>query len=149
MAATEDVQRKNVQYQTDFELPPGVFRLKVVVRENQAGNMGSFETSVVVPNLDRDAVKVSSVVIGTQLQPGARRNDRNPLVRNGQQLIPNIAHVVRPGQRLYFYYEIYDAASAQGAPAVRRPSIRACCPTWCSSGGGSACTRRRWSRPGR
>jgi VWFA-related protein len=123
VGTAEGVQQKSVQYQTEFELPPGVYRLKVVVRENQGGTLGSFETSVIVPNLARDAVKVSSVVIGTQLQPGPRRNDRNPLVRNGQQLVSNVAHVVRPGQRLYFYYEIYDPAPAAGAGG-QEPSIR-------------------------
>ena len=108
------MQRKNVQYQTDFDLPPGVFRLKVVVRENQTGEMGSFETAIVVPNIDRDPLKVSSVVLGTQFQ-AARRDDRNPLVHNGQQLLANIARVVAPSQHLYFYYEVYDPA--QQAPA--------------------------------
>jgi hypothetical protein len=67
------------------------------------------------------SVKVSSVVVGTQLQQGAARNDRNPLVHNGRELVPNVTHVVSAGQHLYFYYEVYDpahqAASAGSSPA--------------------------------
>ena len=48
------------------------------------------------------------MVIGTQLQDGARKNERNPLIRNGQELVPNVTRVVSPGQHLYFYYEVYD-----------------------------------------
>lgn len=130
VAAEEGASQKNVQYQTDFDLPPGVFRLKVVVRENQTGLMGSFETAIVVPNLERDALKVSSVVLGTQIRSGARRNDRNPLVREGQELVANIAHVVAPSQHVYFYYEMYDpaekdAAGSEPAAGTARPGAPA------------------------
>src|SRR5438876_7266521 len=91
-----------------MELAPGTYHMKVVVRENQNGTMGSYETDVVVPDLKADSVKLSSVVVGTQLQQGAARNDRNPLVRNGRELVPNVTHVVSAGQHLYFYYEVYD-----------------------------------------
>jgi VWFA-related protein len=124
VGATEEVQRKNVQYQTDFDLPPGLFRLKVVVRENRTGEMGSFETAIVVPNLARDPLKVSSVVLGTQLQP-VKRDDRNPLVRNGQGLLANVARVVSANQHLYFYYEVYEpqqqASQAAGSPGGAAP----------------------------
>ncbi|HEX7485039.1 MAG TPA: VWA domain-containing protein [Vicinamibacterales bacterium] len=128
VSATEDVQRKNVQYQTDLELPPGLFQLKVVVRENQTGNMGSFEAAIAVPDLGRSPVRISSVVVGSRLQAGMKKDPRNPLLQNGQELIPSIAHVVAAGQPLYLYYEMYDAAPAAPAPAGRgdtRPAAAA------------------------
>jgi VWFA-related protein len=109
--AADDIRRKTVQYETGFEMPPGKYRVKVVVRENQDGAFGSYETDIVVPDVKRDAVKLSSVVVGTQLQPGARKNDRNPLVRDGRELVPNVTHVVSAGQHLYFYYEVYEPAT--------------------------------------
>ena len=109
--AADDLKKKTVQYETGFEMPPGKYHVKVVVRENQDGTFGSYETDVVVPDLKKDAVKLSSVVVGTQLQQGARKNDRNPLARDGRELVPNVTHVVSAGQHLYFYYEVYDPAS--------------------------------------
>ena len=106
-----DLKRKTVQYETGFELAPGKYHLKVVLRENLDGTMGSYETDLLVPDLKRDAVKVSSVVVGTQMQEGARSDERNPLVHDGRELVPNVTHVVTPGQHLYFYYEVYDPAS--------------------------------------
>jgi hypothetical protein len=55
-------------------------------------------------------VKLSSVIVGTQLQAGAKKDDRNPLVRDGRELVPNVTHVVTTGQHLYFYYEVYEPA---------------------------------------
>ena len=106
----DELKKKTVQYETSFEMPPGKYHVKIVVRENQDGTFGSYETDIVVPDLKRDAVKLSSVVIGTQLQSSARKNDHNPLVRDGRELVPNVTHVVSGGQHLYFYYEVYEPA---------------------------------------
>jgi VWFA-related protein len=111
----DELKRKIVQYESGMELGPGKYHLKFVVRENQNGTFGSYETDLVVPDLRNTSVKLSSVVVGTQLQAGARKNDRNPLIRNGNELIPNVTHVVSPGQHLYFYYELYDPARASAA----------------------------------
>jgi VWFA-related protein len=120
VSGAEEVQRKNVQYQTDLELPPGVFQLKVVVRENETGTMGSFEALINVPDLGRSPIKISSVIVGSRLQAGMKKDPRNPLLQNGQELIPSVAHVVAVGQPLYLYYELYDAASA--GPAAPAPA---------------------------
>jgi hypothetical protein len=58
----------------------------------------------------RDPIKVSSIVVGTQLQPSGKKGDHNPLARDGRELLPNVTHVVSSGQHLYFYYELYDPA---------------------------------------
>jgi hypothetical protein len=121
----DDLKRKTVQYETGLELPAGKYQVKVIVRENTDGTIGSYETDFVVPDLKGDAIKMSSVVLGTQLQAGAGRNNRNPLVRDGRELVPNVTHVVSAGQHLYFYYEVYDpakpssgASDASAAPAT-------------------------------
>ncbi len=69
MQPAQEVKRKAVQYETGFTLPPGKYRLKVVLRENQSGAIGSYESDVVVPDVRRSPMKLSSVVLGTQTQP--------------------------------------------------------------------------------
>jgi VWFA-related protein len=111
---------KQVLYQSAVTLPPGRFSIKVVVRENTSGLMGSFEAPVVVPELKQSPLKVSSVVLSTQRQAlanGAKSD--NPLARNGEQLVPNLTHIVGKDQKMYFYYEVYDPASTDNAPDVR------------------------------
>jgi VWFA-related protein len=118
-ASADNLAARQVLYETGVTLPPGRFSVKMVVRENTSGRMGTFETRVVVPELKQAPVKVSSVVLGTQLQEVGGRKTANPLARDGVALVPNLTHIVSRNQKLYFYYEVYDPALDNGAPQVR------------------------------
>jgi VWFA-related protein len=114
--ASQHVERKNIQYATGFTLAPGRYHLKFVVRENQTGNMGSFETDIQVPDMKKMPIKVSSVVLASQRVPDKSQNSPNLLIRDGLDWVPNVAHVFRQDQHLYFLYEVYDPTKAKDAP---------------------------------
>jgi len=117
---TQQVKQRNIQYSTGFVLAPGRYHLKFVVRENQTGAMGSFETDLNVPDLKKLPIKLSSVVLASQRVPNtskSNRGDINPLVRDGLEWVPNVAHVFRQDQHLYMMYEVYDPAKPKEAPA--------------------------------
>ena len=78
VAATEEVRRRNVQYGTSFELPPGAYQLKVVIRENQLGTFGSFDSTLIVPNLDRNPLRLSSIVAGVAAAAGGEEERDQP-----------------------------------------------------------------------
>jgi VWFA-related protein len=111
------VQRKNIQYSTGFTLAPGKYHLKFVVRENQTGAIGSFETDLQVPDLKKSPLKLSSIVLSSQRVPNTAKKTVSPLVRDGMEWIPNVPHVFRQDQHLYFLYEVYDPAKQKGTPA--------------------------------
>ena len=112
--STQQVRRKNVQYNTGFVLAPGSYHLKFIVRENQSGRMGSFETDVQIPDLRKTPLKMSSVVLSSLRAPVAtKKNGANPLIRDQLELVPNITHVFAPDQHLYLQYEVYDAAKGK------------------------------------
>jgi VWFA-related protein len=114
---------KQVLYQTGTILPPGHYRAKVVVRENITGQMGTFELEMTVPDLRQAPVKVSSVVLSTQLQSAVGRKTVSPLVRDNVEMVPNLTHVVSQDQKLYFYYEVYDPNTTSGAHPQLRTSL--------------------------
>ncbi len=124
--SSQQVQRKNIQYTTGFTLAPGRYHLKFVVRENETGRMGSFETDLQVPDLRKSPLKLSSIVLSSQRTPNAAKKATSPLVREGVEWIPNIPHVFRQDQHLYFMYEVYDPAKQQGgaAPAAATPGLK-------------------------
>jgi VWFA-related protein len=110
---------RQVLYQAGTTLPPGRFSLKVVVRENTTGQMGAFEAQVIVPELKTAPVKISSIVLSTQLKQAVASQAPNPLTREGVELVPNLTHIVRRDQKLYFYYEVYEPALESGTPHLR------------------------------
>jgi VWFA-related protein len=114
---SQQVRQKNVQYTTGFDLPIGKYHVKFVVRENETGRMGSFETDLTVPDLKKVPLKMSSVVLASQHIPANKKQQDSPLVHDGQQLVPNLPHVFRQDQHLYLLYEVYDPAHATGAEA--------------------------------
>ncbi len=121
---SQQVQRRNIQYSTGFMLAPGRYHAKFVVRENETGNMGSFETDLNVPDLKKNPVKLSSVVLASQRTPESQKNSTNLLVRDGAQYVPNVAHVFRQDQHLYLLYEVYDPARNKGAaPPAASPGL--------------------------
>jgi VWFA-related protein len=114
---------KQVLYQSGVTLPPGRFSVKAVVRENATGLMGTYESAINVPELKKEPMKVSSIVLGTQMEQAAKGKTDNPLVRDGVQLVPNLTHVVGRDQKLYFYYEVYDPSEAAGSPPQIKTSL--------------------------
>ncbi len=121
----QQVTRKNIQYATGFTLPPGVYHLKFVVRENETGKLGSFETDVRVPDLAKAPLKMSSVVLASQRVTPTGKGADNPLVYAGEQYIPNLPHVFTRDQQLYFFYEVYDPAKyPKAAPGDTAPAAK-------------------------
>jgi VWFA-related protein len=110
--ADQQVRRKNIQYSTSFNLPPGKYHLKFVVRENQSGRMGSFETDIVLPEMKKEPLKMSSVLLASMR---VATKAQSPLVRGGQQYVPNISHVFRQGQHLYLLCEVYNPTRVKAA----------------------------------
>ena len=124
---------KNIQYDTGFTLVPGQYRLKFLVRENQSGKMGTFDTAFTVPNLSaaHEGLRMSSVVWSGQREAlasaiGAGTNQKllanHPLVSDGQKLIPSITRVLSKKQNLYVYFEVYDPAQQAG---TKKPQVMA------------------------
>lgn len=116
-------RQRNIQYTTGFNLIPGKYHIKFVVRENQTGRMGSFGAEILLPDLKKAPLKLSSIVLASQREPSKKDN---PLVREGQEYVPNISHVFRQDQHLYLLYEIYSPAHekpADNAPKGAKPGL--------------------------
>lgn len=105
---SQEVRRKNVQYETGFSLPSGQYHLKFVLRENQTGQVGSFETDLLIPDMKKAPIRFSSVLLASQIQAAPKKKTENILVRDGKEIVPNVTHVFAANQQLYFYYEVYE-----------------------------------------
>ena len=116
-------RQKNIQYTTSFNLPPGKYHLKFVVRENQTGRMGSFEADIALPEMKKAPLKMSSIVLASMRRPSKQQS---PLVRGGEEYVPNISHVFRQDQHMYLLYEVYSPVRekpAENQPKGTKPGI--------------------------
>ncbi|HEY2462353.1 MAG TPA: VWA domain-containing protein [Candidatus Acidoferrum sp.] len=127
--SSQQVRRKNVQYNTGFTLAPGTYHLKFIVRENQTGRMGSFETDVQVPDLRKAPLKMSSVVLASQRVPATgKKSGMRPLVQDQTELVPSVTHVFTRDQHLYLQYEVYDAVRGKNPAPPRAANAPADAP---------------------
>jgi len=120
---TLQARQKNIQYTTSFNLPPGKYHFKFVVRENQTGRMGSFEADITLPDMKKQPLKMSSIVLASARQPSKQES---PLVRGGEEYVPNISHVFRQDQHLYLLYEVYGPTReklAENQPKGTKPGV--------------------------
>jgi hypothetical protein len=122
--------QRNLQYDTAFTLAPGAYTPKFLARENESGKMGTFETKFVIPDLttEQKYLPISSVVMSYQRDKldsalaTAERDKRlvaaNPLVQDGQKLVPSVTRVFRQGQEMYVYLEAYQPAAQTTQPML-------------------------------
>jgi VWFA-related protein len=120
-----------IQYETGFTLLPGKYVIKFLARDAESGRIGTYQASFTIPNLNREEKKlpISSVVLGSQRVPlgaelfsvraAATQSVGNPLIHEGQKLIPSVTRVFTPSQDLYVYLQAYERnAAAATLPLV-------------------------------
>jgi VWFA-related protein len=127
-----ELSRRPVQYETGFTLLPGKYTIKVLARDAETGRIGTYQASFAIPNLNRETqrVPISSVVLGSQRVPltsaiySARKdaaNDPasvNPLVYDGQKLMPSVTRVFSRSRDLYVFLQAYQRIEPVPRPLV-------------------------------
>jgi len=130
------VAKRSFQYDAGFTLAPGRYRMKFLVRENVSGKMGTFETRFTIPDLSADTsgLKLSSVVWSSQREPlkavvgkaekmSEKQAGANPLIVDGEKVVPNITKVFRRRQNLYVTFDVYDARPDPANTKSRRVRV--------------------------
>jgi VWFA-related protein len=132
-ATAAELARRPIEYDIGFTLLPGKYMIKFLARDDETGRIGTYQTTFVIPNLNKEVVHVpiSSVVLSSQrvelkdaLFNAEKNKDRvkdedvNPLVQNGQKLIPSVSRVFRQSQNMYVYLQAYEPGIAAAQPLV-------------------------------
>jgi hypothetical protein len=128
----DEITSGNLLYEGEITLPPGKYNLKVVARENQGGKIGTFETSLVLPDISDQGLSLSSVVLSNEVKPANQlprarfdRDKNSPLQVGNRTVLPSVTRVFRTNQTLSVYLESYagkppapaTAQSAESGPA--------------------------------
>ncbi|HWB83902.1 MAG TPA: VWA domain-containing protein [Bryobacteraceae bacterium] len=122
--------KRSLEYDTGFTLPPGTYSLKFLARENETGKIGTFETKFIIPDLttQQTYLPISSVVLSNQRESlnaavGNVERDKkliaaDPLIHDGQKLVPSVTRVFRKNQDMYVYLEAYQPAATTTQPVT-------------------------------
>jgi VWFA-related protein len=126
----QQLAKKPIAYDTGYTLLPGKYTIKVLARENETGRIGTYMTTFVIPNLNKEEkrVPISSVVLSSQRTPqsealyNANAKDKvqvaNPLVQDGQKLIPSVTRVFSKSRDMYIYLQAYEPTATTVQPIV-------------------------------
>ena len=101
-----------------------------MVRENESGKLGTFEQPLVLPEISKTGLLVSSVVLSNELkqmaetQRGRARKGKEeiPLQVGDRSVLPSVTRVFRTNQTLAIYLESY--AGKQKTPPSGTPAAQ-------------------------
>jgi VWFA-related protein len=130
-ATAAELAHRPIEYDTGFTLLPGKYRIKFLARDDETGRIGTYQTTFVIPNLNKEdkRVPISSVVLSSQrvalnevLFDAAKGKDRekensvNPLVQDGKKLVPSVTRGFSIGREMYVYLQAYNQQSTSDQP---------------------------------
>jgi VWFA-related protein len=135
-ATATELSKRPIEYDAGFTLLPGKYTLKFLARDAETGRIGTYQTAFVIPNLNKEEkrVPISSVVLSSQrvdlkdaLYNAVKGKDRNesanPLVRNGQKIIPSVTRVFSKSRNLSVYLQAYDQIAPTAPPFIAFVSL--------------------------
>ena len=124
----QELAKRPVQYETGFTLLPGKYVIKMLARDAETGRIGTYQANFTIPNLNREAARVpiSSVVLGSQRVPLSNAiysvkkdvENVNPLVFEGEKLLPSVTRVFSRSRDLYVFLQAYERTEEKPQPLV-------------------------------
>jgi VWFA-related protein len=136
-ATAAELAHRPIEYDTGFTLLPGRYMIKFLARDDETGRIGSFQTTFVIPNLNKEEkrIPISSVVLSSQrverkqaIYDAAKAKERdkeeavNPLVQGDSKLVPSVTRVFNSGRNVFVYLQAYKAPTP-GAAGSAQPLL--------------------------
>jgi VWFA-related protein len=119
-----------IQYETGFTLLPGKYVIKYLARDEETGRIGTYQMAFTIPNLNKELtqVPISSVVLSSQrvalsdsiynVKQKLDVEAVDPLVLEGQKLIPSVTRVFSKSRDLYVFLQAYERDATTLRPLV-------------------------------
>jgi len=96
-------------YQKSVPLRSGLYRLDIVIKDNQSGNIGILGTALRVPHFEEDKLDASSLILADQIEPVASNQiGTGQFVLNSYKVRPSLSQEFSASDKLGIYLQIYN-----------------------------------------
>jgi hypothetical protein len=128
--AAAQLATRPLLYETGFTLLPGKYVIKLLARDEETGRIGTYQAPFTVPNLNKEGqrVPISTVVLSSQRVPlsdalysvkqKVAAEAANPLIHEGQKLVPSVTRVFSKGRDLFVFAQVYQRGATTTQPLV-------------------------------
>ena len=107
-------------YQKAVALPPGNYKLDVIVRDIESGATGVRHVAVVVPKYETGKLSTSTLVLASKLESLGDQPAVGMFTIGNVKVIPNVSSTFHRGSPVGVYMQIYNAGIDQ---TTLRPSV--------------------------
>lgn len=129
-ATAAELSKRSIEYSTGFTLLPGRYSINFLARDDETGRIGTYQTSFLIPNLNKEAKKlpISSVVLSSQRidtkaalfntmkgKDQAKNDAVDPLVNSEGKLIPSVTRVFRADREMEVLLQAYQGSATTGS----------------------------------
>ena len=107
-------------YEKNVVLPPGNYKIDLVVRDVNSGKTGVIKQGFVVPRYEEGKLSTSTMILASEIKPMTGRLATGQFVRGSLKVLPNATGEFKQDQQLGIYMQVYNVAVDQ---ATLRPSV--------------------------
>src|SRR5215510_2690149 len=112
-------QQQKSTYNNNIVLPPGNYKIDMVVRDVNSGKTGVLRKGFTVPKYEEGKLSTSTLILAAKIEPLNGRLTSNQFVLGSLKVIPNATGEFKQNQTLGVYMQIYNVGIDQ---ATLRPS---------------------------
>ena len=113
------VQQKSA-YEKNVVLPPGNYKIDLVVRDVNSGKTGVLKQGFTVPKYEEEKLATSTMILASKIEPLNGRLASGQFVKGSLKVMPNATGVFKQDQTLGIYMQVYNVGIDQ---ATLRPSV--------------------------
>ncbi|HEX5085800.1 MAG TPA: GWxTD domain-containing protein [Blastocatellia bacterium] len=107
-------------YEKNIVLPPGKYKVDLVVRDVNSGKTQVIKLGFAVPKYEENKLSTSTMILASKIEPLNGRLPSGQFVRGSLKVMPNATAEFKQDQTLGIYMQVYNVGMDQ---ATLRPSV--------------------------
>jgi len=105
----QDYAKRSSIYQKSIPLPPGTYRLNVVVKDIVGGNMNNYETALNVPHVDNEKLSSSTIVLADQIEKVPTHSiGTGQFVIGTTKVRPRVTESFKRDEKMGIFFKLYN-----------------------------------------